>query len=120
MMDSDISEKPIRSNSYYRNWIGLFFFGTINNIFYVIVNSSAQDVCEYFDADGLIGAVLWCNIFFGLICRSMCLIISFVIYYVFSYKCFFLGKDFSYHSFCCNGCFYTSWTWNYDFQYSLC
>lgn len=64
------TDKDIANKDYYRNWVGLFLFGTINNIFYVIVNSSAQDVCENFGKQKYIGAVLWCNIFFGLICRS--------------------------------------------------
>ncbi|ELP92103.1 protein btn-1 precursor, putative [Entamoeba invadens IP1] len=54
---------------YYRNYLGFFIIGTINNINFVVVNSSASSLCSFFHADALNPLVLWCNTFAGLILR---------------------------------------------------
>ena len=59
----------IPTGLYLRDWIGLLVFGAINNYFYVLVNGAAQSLCTEFEHEKLIGAVLWCNIAFGLVVR---------------------------------------------------
>ena len=54
---------------YYRNSIGFFIVGTINNICYVVVNSSAQSLCDFFDAGKWNPLILWCNVFAGFFLR---------------------------------------------------
>ena len=59
----------IPAGLYVRDWAGLLVFGAINNYFYVLVNSAAQSLCTEFHREAWIGAILWCNIAFGLVAR---------------------------------------------------
>jgi len=59
----------VSAGLYIRDWLGLLIFGAINNYFYVLVNSAAQSMCTEFHAESWIGAILWCNIAFGLVAR---------------------------------------------------
>ncbi|EKE42796.1 BTN1 protein, putative [Entamoeba nuttalli P19] len=56
---------------YYRNYIGFFIIGTINNINFVVVNSAASSLCSFFKADKWNPLILWCNVFAGLILRIL-------------------------------------------------
>eukprot|EP01137_Pigoraptor_chileana_P016611 Opistho-2@73630 len=56
---------------FWRNWVGLFILGTVNNIAYVIVNSAAESVSESFNAKNLLGFIPWANVAFGFLSRSL-------------------------------------------------
>ena len=59
---------------FYRNWIGFFILGTINNLAYVIVNSSAQSLTDSFDSQkvsNLFGLIPAANVTAGLFARSL-------------------------------------------------
>lgn len=68
--DPEASLKHMTKGRYIRNWVGFLFLGLINNLFYVLVNSSSQRLCADFHKENWIGAILWCNIAFGLVARS--------------------------------------------------
>ena len=61
--------KPKKGWLYFRNSVGFFFIGLINNINFVIVNSSAHNLCELFNAHQYNSLILWCNVFMGLVLR---------------------------------------------------
>lgn len=61
---------------YFRDFFGLLIFGAINNYFYVLVNSAAQSLCTEFEREQWIGAILWCNIAFGLVARLINMTVS--------------------------------------------
>lgn len=56
---------------FFRNYWGFWILGTINNLFYVIVNSAAQSICEDFHEESLIGIILWCNVGSGFLVRGL-------------------------------------------------
>ncbi|KAH3744853.1 Succinyl-diaminopimelate desuccinylase [Pelomyxa schiedti] len=61
---------PLLYTQYFvRDALGFFILGTINNMVYVIINSSGQSLCSYFRKDDWIGAILWCNIALGFVAR---------------------------------------------------
>lgn len=68
--DPEASLKHMTKGRYVRNWVGFLFLGLINNLFYVLINSSSQRLCADFHKENWIGAILWCNIAFGLVARS--------------------------------------------------
>ncbi|KAL7720917.1 Battenin [Entamoeba marina] len=64
-----------KSWDYYRNYLGFFIVGTINNINYVVVNSAAKRLCSLFDADEYNPLILWCNVFAGLVLRILNMVV---------------------------------------------
>ena len=44
-----------KSRAYYRNWLAFFLLGTINNLSYVIINSSAQSLTQSFNSEKVVG-----------------------------------------------------------------
>lgn len=68
-MEGAKAPRKMSRGLYVRNWLGLLVLGTLNNFFYVLVNSAGQRLCRSFHQENWIGAVLWCNISFGLIAR---------------------------------------------------
>ena len=52
----------LRTITFVRNWIGFFILGTINNLSYVIVNSSALILATSFGVPNLVAVVPWANI----------------------------------------------------------
>jgi len=63
-----------KSVTYYRNWCAFFLLGTINNLSYVVVNSSAQSLTDSFDSQtvsNLIGLVPAANVLAGVFARSL-------------------------------------------------
>eukprot|EP01111_Echinosteliopsis_oligospora_P010879 TRINITY_DN3463_c0_g1_i2.p1 TRINITY_DN3463_c0_g1~~TRINITY_DN3463_c0_g1_i2.p1 ORF type:complete len:423 (+),score=87.72 TRINITY_DN3463_c0_g1_i2:71-1339(+) len=55
----------------YRNSSAFFVLGLINNFGYVIVNSAGQALCDLFNRSNDIGWILWFNIAFGIVARSV-------------------------------------------------
>ncbi|KAL6061670.1 Batten's disease protein Cln3 [Balamuthia mandrillaris] len=63
---------PLKRDCFFwRNWIGFFLLGTINNLSYVVVGSAAQSISESFHKENLIGLIGWANICFGFVARGM-------------------------------------------------
>ena len=63
-----------KSSTFYRNWFAFFILGTINNLAYVVVNSSAQSLTDSFDSQkisNLIGLVPAANVTAGVFARSL-------------------------------------------------
>lgn len=54
--------KPTRIPTYIAFWL----LGTINNMSYVVVNSSAKSLAESFHSENLIGVIQWANVSFGI------------------------------------------------------
>jgi hypothetical protein len=51
--------------------LAMVFVGLINNIFFLIVNSSGQRIVEHFDASGNLGLINWASSFCGLFATSL-------------------------------------------------
>jgi battenin len=54
-----------------RDWVALFLMGTINNLPYVVVNSSAKILASSFHKDNLVPLVMFSNVAFGLFGGSL-------------------------------------------------
>ncbi|KAI6660912.1 Battenin-like [Oopsacas minuta] len=54
-----------------RNWIGFFILGSINNLSYVIVNSSALVLAASFGKSNLVAVIPWANVGFNLIIKGI-------------------------------------------------
>ena len=54
-----------------RNWIGFFILGAINNLSYVIVNSSALVLAASFNKSNLIAVIPWANVGFNLLIKGI-------------------------------------------------
>ena len=54
-----------------RNWIGFFILGTINNLSYVIVNSSALVLAASYNKSNLVAVIPWANVGFNLIIKGI-------------------------------------------------
>lgn len=54
-----------------RNWIGFFILGTINNLSYVIVNSSALVLAASFGKSNLVAVIPWANVAFNLFIKGI-------------------------------------------------
>lgn len=57
--------------SYYRNWVGLFLLGTINNLPYVIVTSAASTIADSFGKKNLIGLVFGANVALSAVVKTV-------------------------------------------------
>ncbi|KAL5007642.1 hypothetical protein ScPMuIL_016448 [Solemya velum] len=55
----------------YRNWIGFFILGTINNLPYVIVTSAASTIADSFDKRNLVGLVLAANVGLSAVAKAL-------------------------------------------------
>lgn len=51
--------------------MGFVILGTLNNLCYVVVGSASKSMSEHFDALRLLGLIIWANVGFGFIVRSM-------------------------------------------------
>ncbi|XP_065178700.1 battenin-like isoform X2 [Sycon ciliatum] len=49
----------------WRNWIAFFLLGTINNMSYVIINSSAKTIADSFHKSDDVSLIPWANVAFG-------------------------------------------------------
>jgi battenin len=67
--DEPLAKKKGVNWYYVRNWVGLFILGLINNLFYVVVNTAGQSLCSEFHREKWVGAILWCNISFGILAK---------------------------------------------------
>eukprot|EP01095_Lingulamoeba_sp_RSL-Kostka_P009610 TRINITY_DN3337_c0_g3_i1.p1 TRINITY_DN3337_c0_g3~~TRINITY_DN3337_c0_g3_i1.p1 ORF type:complete len:421 (-),score=68.55 TRINITY_DN3337_c0_g3_i1:186-1448(-) len=56
---------------YYINYFCLSIYGTLNNLGYVVVNSSADDLSRKFNNQNLIGLIPGANVFFGFLVRGI-------------------------------------------------
>ena len=54
----------------YRNMIGFWILGTINNLFYVVIIGAAQSLADQFNASDKIGDIVWATNISGIPCRS--------------------------------------------------
>ena len=54
-----------------RNWIGFFILGTINNLSYVIVNSSALVLAASFGKANLVAVIPWANVGFNFLIKGI-------------------------------------------------
>ena len=54
-----------------RNWIGFFILGTINNLSYVIVNSSALVLAASYNKSNLVAVIPWANVGFNLLIKGI-------------------------------------------------
>lgn len=57
--------------AFYRNWVGLFLLGTINNLPYVIVTSAANTIADSFDKKNLIGLVFGANVALSAVVKTI-------------------------------------------------
>jgi hypothetical protein len=48
-----------------RDWVALFLMGTINNLPYVVVNSSANILATSFNKSDLVPLIMFSNVAFG-------------------------------------------------------
>ncbi|CAL1541517.1 unnamed protein product [Lymnaea stagnalis] len=55
----------------FRNWIGLFLMGAINNLPYVIVNSAANTIADRFGESDLVGVVFGANVALSVFVKSL-------------------------------------------------
>jgi battenin len=56
-------------SQFYRNYIGLVTLGLLNNIVYVIVISSAQELARSFNSEKQFGNITWATNVTGILCR---------------------------------------------------
>ncbi|XP_019853585.1 PREDICTED: battenin-like [Amphimedon queenslandica] len=61
---------------FYRNWIGFFILGTINNLPYVVVNSSAKVLSTSFGQANLVTLVMFSNVALGFVAKGANTLIS--------------------------------------------
>lgn len=57
--------------TFIRNWVGFFILGTINNLPYVIVNSSAKVLVTSFGEANLVGVIPWANVSLNLFAKAL-------------------------------------------------
>lgn len=72
-----INIQPMHNTISYENqnnrlvWLAYFLLGTLNNLVYVVILSSAQSIAGSFDALSYIGVVAWANVSFGMLIRLL-------------------------------------------------
>ncbi|XP_005106996.1 battenin [Aplysia californica] len=55
----------------FRNWLGLFLMGAINNLPYVVVNSAASTIADSFNEKNLVGVVFGANVALSVLVKGL-------------------------------------------------
>ncbi|CAG5121414.1 unnamed protein product [Candidula unifasciata] len=55
----------------FRNWVGMFLMGAVNNLPYVVVNSAASTIAESFNEKNLVGVVFAANVALSVFVKSL-------------------------------------------------
>jgi hypothetical protein len=56
--------------TFYRNWLAFFLLGTINNLPYVVINSSAKVLATSFGQEQMVTLIMFANVSFGMLARG--------------------------------------------------
>lgn len=67
--DTNVLHHHQHSNNNKTIWLCYFLLGTINNLIYVVILSSAESIAKSFNSLQYIGVIAWSNVFAGIIVR---------------------------------------------------
>eukprot|EP00040_Diaphanoeca_grandis_P025522 m.141439 g.141439 ORF g.141439 m.141439 type:complete len:449 (-) comp30190_c0_seq1:67-1413(-) len=68
----DLAHEPSQPPSHFKaNWLAFFLMGTINNLPYVVVSSSAKTLADNFGASNLLGIIVWANVAMGFAAKGL-------------------------------------------------